>query len=70
MSTTLPDSPGFTVNVAAGQYYRVSIVYRWYSGGVVVKSTHQWAGQHVTSWKEYGYLGMSNYLDADYYCQL
>jgi hypothetical protein len=70
VSTVLPHSPGFTINATAGTYYRVSIVYRWYSGSTVVRSTHLWAGQHVTSWKSYGYLGMANDVSADAFCQL
>jgi hypothetical protein len=70
MSTSLPASSGFVINMTRGHYYRVSIVFRWYSGDTVIRSTHQWAGQHVYEWKQYGYLGMANEFDAGPYCQL
>jgi hypothetical protein len=51
-SSQIGQHSGFTIGGPIGsQYFRVSIIYRWYYNGVVIRDLHRWAATHNTRTK-------------------
>jgi hypothetical protein len=66
----LPASAGFVINLPA--YYRVAVIYRWYSNGTVTQVDYKWSGEHFQTYTKWFADGSFQVWQGDrgYNCRL